>query len=154
MKKYSLLFVLVLAFIGLNAQVQPHAIGARLGGGYYGTGFEVSYQHGFGDKNRLELDLGLASKYSSSSMSIAGIYQWVWGLGEGFNWFAGPGAQMFFYKNNSLIAIGGDIGVEYDFNVNLDTPLQISLDTRPMWGFAKYDDGFGWGAALGIRYTF
>ena len=154
MKRIVLGLTIILATISANAQVEPHAIGARLGGGHYGTGFEISYQHGMGEVNRLELDLGLRSKYSRSYMGLAGIYQWVWELGEGFNWYAGPGAQLILYPDNALIGIGGSIGVEYNFNVNLDTPLLISLDTRPMWGFGNVDDGFGWGAALGIRYTF
>lgn len=155
MKKIGLIFLLTLSFsFVVNAQVEPHAIGVRLGGGNYGGGFEASYQHGLGDANRLEFDLGINSHKNSSYFSLAGTYQWVWELGEGFNWYAGPGAQFIGVKNASAIGVGGQIGVEYNFNVALETPLQISIDTRPMINFASGNNDLGWGAALGIRYTF
>ncbi len=154
--KTNLLLLVGAILIGFtaNAQVEPHAIGVRLGGGNYGGGFEASYQHGFGDANRLELDLGLNSHRSTSYFSLAAAYHWVWELGDGFNWYAGPGAQFIGVKNNAALGVGGQIGVEYNFNVNLDTPLLISIDTRPMLNFASGNSDFGWGAALGIRYLF
>ena len=155
MKKIGLIFLLT---IGLSvvtiAQVEPHAIGVRLGGGNYGGGFEASYQHGLGDANRLEFDLGINSYNSSSYFSAVGIYQWIWMIGEGFNWYAGPGAQFLGFKNNAAFGIGGQVGVEYNFNVALETPLQISIYTRPMMKFGSNTNDFGWVAALGIRYTF
>lgn len=154
MKKVFFSIIIVLSTISLNAQVESQAIGGRFGGGNYGGGFEVSYQHGLGDANRLELDLGINSHNNSSFFSLAGSYQWVWELGEGFNWYAGPGAQFLAVKNATAFGVGGQIGVEYNFNVNLDTPLLISIDTRPMMNFASGNNDFGWGAALGIRYTF
>ncbi|MCK7532726.1 MAG: hypothetical protein MZV63_17680 [Marinilabiliales bacterium] len=42
----------------MNAQVNPHAIGLRIGGNGDINGAELSYQKGFNDINRLELDLG------------------------------------------------------------------------------------------------
>lgn len=154
MKKYVILLLVFVSTLAVSAQVEPHAIGARLGGGDYGGGFEVNYQHGLGDVNRLEFGLGLNSHNKTSYMNIVGVYQWVWELGEGFNWYAGPGAHLLLISNNTVVGIGGQVGVEYNFNVNLDTPLLISLDTRPMWNFANGGNDFGWGAALGIRYTF
>ncbi len=150
--------LLGLAFISTTlisyAQVELQSIGGRFGGGNYGGGFEVSYQHGLGDANRIELDMGINSHNNSSFFSLAGTYQWVWELGEGFNWYAGPGAQFLAVKNASAFGVGGQIGVEYNFNINLDTPLLISIDTRPMMNFASGNSDLGWGAALGIRYTF
>lgn len=155
MKKIGLIFLIVMGFsFSSTAQVEPHAIGVRLGGGNYGGGFEASYQHGLGDANRLEFDLGLNSNSGVNFFSLAGMYHWVWELGEGFNWYAGPGAQFLAVKNASTIGVGGQIGVEYNFNVSLDTPLLISIDTRPMMNFASGTNNFGWGAALGIRYLF
>ncbi len=154
MKKVILLMIVVVAALNVNAQVEPQAIGVRLGGGNYGGGFEVNYQHSLGDANRLELGLGLNSHNKSSFVSIAGVYQWVWELGEGFNWYAGPGAQFLAVSNASAIGVGGQIGAEYNFNVNLDTPLNVSLDMRPMLNFASGNNDFGWAVALGVRYTF
>ena len=155
MKKVILaLITLFTVSLSSVAQVEPHAIGGRFGGGNYGGGFEISYQHGLGDANRLELDLGMNSHHGYSYFSLAGIYQWVWQLESGFNWYAGPGAQFLGLKNSSALGIGGQLGLEYNFNTSLDTPLLISIDTRPMINFASGGSDFGWAAALGIRYTF
>lgn len=149
-------------------QVNPNAIGVRLGAGGYGQGGELSYQRGFGEKNRLELDLGWRfGKYTDngigndySQIVISGIYHWVWNITEGLNWYVGPGAQLGMwnyksdiYEDGFTIAVGGQIGLEYDFNQH-GAPILLSLDSRPMWGFIGPGNGFGYGGALGIRYTF
>jgi len=155
MKKIVIAIITVFIIsVGAKAQVEPHAIGVRLGGGNYGSGFEISYQHGIGDGNRLEFDLGLNSQNKASYMSIAGIYQWVWTIEGGFNWYAGPGAQLLLVSKYTVIGIGGQIGVEYNFNPDMDVPLQIGLDARPMFNFFNGGSDLGWGAALSIRYTF
>lgn len=154
MKKIILGLTFISTVLLSNAQVEPQAIGVRFGGGNYGSGFEANYQHALGDVNRLELGVALNSNNGVSYFSAAGVYQWVWELGEGFNWYAGPGAQFLAVKNASAIGVGGQIGVEYNFNVNLDTPLLISIDTRPMMNFASGNNDFGWAAALSVRYTF
>lgn len=154
MKKYLLILFVIAGFSAdLSAQVEPHYIGIRFGGGNFGGGGEFSYMHGLGDANRLELGLGLNSLNGTSYFRVVGIYQWVWDLNEGFSWYAGPGAQFYAVSNASTVLVGGEVGVEYNFNTNLDTPLQISLDTRPMFNLGD-GDGFGWGVHLGIRYTF
>ncbi len=147
-----------------TAQVNPHAIGIRGGSGTFGNGAEISYQHGFGDANRLELDLGWRGNRNNgndySSFGLTGIYHWVWNITSGLNWYVGPGAQLGFYQNKSnnnddgiTLALGGQVGLEFDFN-ELGAPLLLSLDTRPMWGFVGGGSGFGYGGALGLRYTF
>ena len=150
-------FVVGLSFIFLGfisyAQVEPHAIGIRFGGGNFGGGAELNYLHGLGESNRLELGMGLKSLNGGSYMNIAGIYQWVFSLEEGFSWYVGPGAQMYLVKNASAILVGGEIGVEYNFNTVLEVPLQIGIDSRPMINLGD-GEGFGWGAALSVRYTF
>jgi len=149
----SIVILFALSFSGVS-QIEPHAIGGRFGGGNYGGGFEINYQHGLSDVNRLELGFGFNSHHSHSYMNLAAVYQWVFQLEEGFNWYVGPGAQFLGLKNSSAIGIGGQLGLEYNFNTNLDTPLLISIDTRPMINFASGGSDFGWAAALGIRYTF
>ena len=154
MKKIILSIITLIVFtIAGNAQVEPHAIGIRLGGGNFGNGAELNYLHGLGDANRLEVGLGLNSLNNNSYMNLVSVYQWVFNLEEGFSWYAGPGAQLLLVKNASAILVGAEIGVEYNFNTNLDTPLQIGLDTRPMFNLGD-GDNFGWGVALSIRYTF
>ena len=163
-KLLTLIFTNILAF-STNAQVNPYAIGLRLNGSYYDDGAplggEISYQHGFGDKNRLELDLGWRNHRHWSHLAVTGIYHWVWNITKGLNWYVGPGAQIGFFRDKDWygyddgigLAIGGQIGIEYDFNTH-DAPIQISLDVRPMWDFFSRYYQFGYGAALGIRYTF
>ena len=54
MKKVFLVLVAVIGFaFAANAQ---NNLGVRLGTGSYGHGAEISWQHGMGSNNRLELD--------------------------------------------------------------------------------------------------
>ncbi|MDX9932620.1 MAG: hypothetical protein RB294_08550, partial [Bacteroidales bacterium] len=76
----------------------------------------------------------------------------------GLNWYIGPGAGLGLYHWDNdddyiNIALGGQLGLEYDFNKN-GAPILLSIDIRPMWDFLGDYAGFGWGAALGVRYTF
>jgi hypothetical protein len=89
---------------------------------------------------------------------LAGIYHWDWNIVESLNWYIGPGAMVGFYHYDGYqdyvgVALGGQIGLEYDFN-SLDVPILISVDARPMWDFIGDNAGIGWGGALGVRYTF
>lgn len=158
----------LLFFIGIagfaQGQVHPHAIGARFGATNFGSGAELSYQHGMGDANRLELDLGWRGNRSRnndySRVGLSGIYHWVFDISGGFNWFVGPGAQIGIYEDRNEpendgihIGVGGQIGVEYDFNES-DVPLLLGLDIRPMFDFIGNFNGFGYGLALSLRYTF
>lgn len=164
------IFLIAIAFIGgtmlMNAQdISDNAIGLRIGDSD-GFGAEVSYQRALGSNNRLELDLGLRNGSNYDGFKLAGIYQWVWNIDGGFNWYAGPGAGLASYgykyydsndrkvKNNqTFVFIAGDIGIEYVF----DIPLMLSLDFRPELGFGDSDydnDDLGFDIALGIRYRF
>lgn len=160
--------VLIYSFLFLShsliSQVNPHAIGLRLNSdGHYG-GAEISYQHGFGDANRLELDFGGRNHKNWKHFGVFAGYHWVWNLTDGLNWYIGPGAALGFYdekfENNGweddglTLAIGGQIGLEYDFSAK--APILISFDARPLWEFWEYDDynSFGYGGAFSIRYVF
>lgn len=164
---FTTFLVLIMNF-NSSAQVNSHAIGVRLGAGVYGQGGELSYQLGLGEMNRLEFDLGWrygkyddnggGNDYSHFVLSV--IYHWDWNITEGLNWYVGPGAQlgMWNYKYSDsedgfTLAVGGQIGLEYDFNQH-GAPILLSLDTRPMWPFLGAWKRLGYGGALGIRYTF
>lgn len=175
--KKALFTLLVTALASIaNAQVHDRTLGLRLGSSNFGYGSELSYQHGLGSTNRLELDAGLRSNNHYNTLGASIIYHWVWNISGGFNWYIGPGGQVGFYNHRSnhnhgngvghnhndedfrenglIVNIGGQIGIEYDFNEH-GVPIQLSLDTRPMWGlFSTYRSGLGYGGALGIRYTF
>lgn len=161
MKKFLLIFIAVLAFQTTSqAQQDENAIGLRIGDND-GFGTEVSYQRYLNEKNRLEIDLGLRNAKDFDAYRLTGLYQWVWNIDGGFNWYAGAGggiAQVNFNDvpvgvddSDTYIYAAGDIGIEYDF----DIPLLISLDFRPEFGFSNVlDDDIGFDIAFGIRYQF
>ncbi|MFC4634577.1 hypothetical protein ACFO3O_11700 [Dokdonia ponticola] len=163
MKKTIFCFVL---FLGIAASMQAqeiskNAIGIRIGDND-GFGTEVNYQRGLGDNNRLELGLGWRSADNFDAIRFTGLYQWVWNLDGGFNWYAGVGAAVGSFDFDDRFVIGRDIeefflnaagtvGIEYNF----DIPLLLSLDFRPEIGILNdIDDDLEFDVALSIRYQF
>lgn len=163
MKKF--LLIAVLAVASLAAYAQPRAIGARLG---YGA--EFSYQHGFGESNMLELEVGVPT---FNGLEVACTYDWIdpfgatvpWNEKGEWHWYMGVGGAVAtggWKFNNGFIGACGRFGIEYDFWF----PLQLSIDFRPTLGVALAGNGnggvaaaFGYdvyagGLGLGIRYKF
>ena len=159
--RHILYIITFLLIIPVNAQVNDHALGIRFRGDDRAQGAELSYQMGLGSKNRLELDFGGRRHKNWSHFGVAAIYHWVNNITDGLNWYIGPGAAIGSYRskywnNDGLtLALGGQIGLEYDFNTE-GVPLLLSLDWRPMWGFYTYDDyyPFGYEGGLSLRYIF
>jgi hypothetical protein len=154
----SAFMLLGLAFSAQAQNISKNTLGLRLGDND-GFGGEVSYQRGLGDNNRLELDLGWRNSNDVDAIKLAGLYQWVWNIDGGFNWYAGVGggAGSWSYDapagydgddSGAVLFAAGDVGIEYNF----DFPLQLSLDVRPEIDWR--DDNFGPDIALGIRYKF
>ena len=164
MKKLLLsAFMLVgLAFSAQAQDISKNALGLRLGDND-GFGGELSYQRGLGDNNRLELDLGWRNNNNFDAFKLTGIYQRVWNIDGGFNWYAGLGGGVGSWSydgpnNNNdkdsgaFVFVAGDLGIEYNFK---EAPIQLSLDIRPELYFNSDDyreDNFGPDIALGIRY--
>lgn len=162
MKKVFLLALLAIGF-GVTSQAQTiadNALGLRFGGGD-GLGAEVSYQRALGsNNNRLELGLGWRNDSDFDAFKLAALYQWVWNLDGGFNWYAGVGGGVGSVSDNrrdrgddgAFIFAAGNIGIEYNF----DIPLLISLDFRPEFGFNDFSvtNDFSPDIALGLRYQF
>lgn len=171
--KKVILSVLMLVGLAFNAQAQDiskNALGLRLGDND-GFGGEISYQRGLSKNNRLELDLGFRNNkynndYNVNALKLTGIYQWVWNIEGGFNWYAGIGGGVgswsYDYKagNNqykdsgAFVFVAGDLGIEYNFK---EAPIQLSLDIRPEIYFNSDNyrsNNFGPDLALGIRYRF
>ena len=147
-----------IAFSGQAQKISENALGLRVGDND-GFGAEVSYQRALGSSNRVEADLGWRSSKHVDAIKLTGLYQWVWNIEGGFNWYAGVGAGLgsWRYDHNgaddsgSFAFIAGDIGIEYDF----DIPLLISLDFRPEFGGSGYyENNYGSDIALGLRYQF
>ena len=150
-----------LAYNAQGQDISKNALGLRLGNND-GFGGEVSYQRGLSKSNRLEFDLGWRNSNYVNAIKLAGLYQWVWNIDKGFNWYAGVGAGFGSWnydysgiKNNGTFLFGaGDIGVEYNFK---EVPIQLSLDLRPELYFSDSgyrDNNFGPDLGLGIRYKF
>lgn len=169
MKKLIIVLLAVFA-LGSAALAQgnseKYAIGLRLGGGYgwgigvmdnFNANVEVSAMLGVGPKlNRIELDLGWRH-WHFDCLGLYATYQWRWNIVKGLHWYVGPGAGVNFWFNayNPVsLSIGGQVGLEYNF----DFPLQLSLDIRPMIGIIDpWDNSNLWpdmSAAFGIRYRF
>lgn len=170
MKKIILsAFMLIgLAFSAQAQDISKNALGLRFGdnGGFGG---ELSYQRALSTNNRLELDLGWRNRdynnngYDDKAIKLTGLYQWVWNIDGGFNWYAGVGGGVGSYSrdyydnraydNDGVYAFAaGDIGIEYNF----DIPLLISLDFRPEVGENNgyYKNNYGSDVALALRYQF
>jgi len=160
----SAFMLLGLAFSAQAQDISKNALGLRLGDND-GFGGEISYQRGLGDNNRLELDLGWRNSKDVDAIKIVGLYQWVWNIDGGFNWYAGVGGGIGSWSYNgpgdpdpdggTFLLAAGDIGIEYNFE---EAPIQLSLDFRPeiYFGDNRKDfdnyDSFGPDIALGIRY--
>ena len=166
MKKIVLVVVAFIGFTALsNAQIiSDNALGLRLGDSD-GFGGEISYQRAVASDERLEFTLGWRDGNNFDGFKIAGLYQWVWNIDGGFNWYAGAGGGLGAYDfdsgndefdddfSDTFVFIAGDIGIEYNF----DIPLLLSLDFRPEFGFGddRFDnDDLDFDIALGIRYQF
>ena len=155
---FLLVSFIVGAVFSLNAQsISDNAIGLRLGDND-GFGGEISYQKALGNNNRLEIDLGLRDNKNYDGFKATAIYQWVWNIEGGFNWYAGVGGGIGNYsgKDNAdfsetFVFAAGDIGIEYNFT---DAPILLSLDLRPEFGFGNNFNDFGNDIALSIRYQF
>jgi hypothetical protein len=163
MKKvlFSAIMLIGLAFSTQAQEFSKNALGLRLGSSN-GFGTEISYQRGLSSNNRLEIDLGWRSDNDNvDNFKVVGLYQWVWGIEKGLNWYAGAGAglgswnydQNGYSDSGMILLLAGDIGIEYNF----DIPLQIAIDFRPelyLDSDSYREDNFGGDVALSLRYRF
>ena len=169
MKKliYSSLLLVAIAFSSQAQNISKNALGLRLGNND-GFGGEISYQRKLQKNNRLEIDLGFRNNEYADAFKLVGVYQWVWNIEGGFNWYAGIGAgigswkygdkfknkNQFYtgsYDGGTYGLLAGDLGIEYNF----DFPLQISLDFRPEFVIGTgYGRNFGGDTAIAFRYKF
>ncbi|MDV7188387.1 hypothetical protein R3X25_13930 [Lutibacter sp. TH_r2] len=159
------LLIILIAIVGsfqfTNAQeVADNAIGIRFGDNN-GIGGEISYQKKLNHENRLEVDLGYRNHDDYDAFKLTGIYQWVWNIDGGFNWYAGFGAGIgsWSYGDNFtgddddglFLNADGNVGIEYNFNI----PILISLDFRPeIELLGDYGNNTDLDLALSIRYQF
>jgi opacity protein-like surface antigen len=155
----SAIMLIGLTFTAQAQDISENALGLRFGDNN-GFGGELSYQKGLSSNNRLELDLGWRTGKEIDAFKLAGIYQWVWNIDGGFNWYAGVGGGVGSWSydnaiakdNGTFVFAAGDIGIEYNFE---EAPIQLSLDFRPEFGGnGYYENNYGSDVALAIRYRF
>ena len=162
----SAIMLMGLTFTAQAQDIAKNALGLRFGdsGGF---GAEISYQRALGSNNRLELDLGWRNRsnfnnndYDDSAIKLTGLYQWVWNIDGGFNWYAGIGGGVGSYSydnnntsyNDTFAFAAGDIGIEYSFK---QAPILVSLDFRPEFGGSGYyKNNYGSDIALAVRFKF
>ncbi|MEO8933272.1 MAG: hypothetical protein ABI295_03110 [Xanthomarina sp.] len=159
-------FLIAAAFLGFTAFIQAqeiskNAIGLRLGDSD-GFGASISYQRAVMENNRLEFNFGWTDGKNYNGAKLIGLYEWVWNIDGGFNWYAGPGAGFANYRyrdyygynhNNGFVILTGTVGIEYSF----DFPLLLSLDVRPELGFGNSyynNNDLNFDLGLGVRYQF
>lgn len=159
--------LLAAAFTGNSQVIRKNALGVRFSAGD-GMGADVSYQRQVFTNNRLEFDLGLREDDDFETVKFVGLFQWVFKIDRGFNFYAGPGigAGRWHYDrplpdeyddDGGFGVLTGVAGIEYVF----DIPLQVSFDIRPELHFGDDRDDFDDDhddlvpdVGLSVRYTF
>ncbi len=142
--KKIILTIIAAAAVAFSASAQSRAVGIRAAAT---PGAEISYQYDLGGANFVEADLG----FFKHGFYLTGVYDYLIASEDRFNFYAGPGATVGLYDDNSgfNMGIAGQLGVEYNF----DLPITFSLDWRPVWNFMY--GGFGWeGVGFAVRYRF
>lgn len=145
----------------LCAQVNSeNALGIRLGEND-GFGVEVTYQVRVSEMNRVEANVGFRDSNNYNAWKITALYEWVWYIDNGFNWYAGFGTSLGTWsagKNHKnadedglFINADGVVGIEYIF----DIPLLLSFDFRPEIELAgNFGKSTDFDLGLSIRYLF
>ena len=156
MKKLLLPVFICILFTHSYSQVNDHALGVRFG---YGGG--ISYQQGLNNLNRLEVNLGFSLGSYYSAFVLTAVYQWVFPLKGGFNWYIGPAATLGSWSvgdtytgkkdGGFFLSAGGQLGLEYNF---AELPLQISIDVIPEAGIINGYNDFYFDPAFAVRYVF
>ena len=131
MRKLILLVATFCCFIlTIHSQdISNHALGIRVGD-IVGFGGELSYQKKIGYGKRIELDLGFRQQDIVNAYKVTAIFQWVWYVENGFNWYLGAGVgagsgeyrKSVIYEDGFFANIDANIGFEYDFRA----PILIS----------------------------
>ena len=156
MKKLLAIAVALTAFVAVAA-AQPRALGVRFGSASYAAGYgaELSYQHGLGTTNFIEVDLGWSSVGGGCINGTASWDYIIAEFGGGFNFYAGPGVNLGTYgtPDGAKFAIGAlaQVGLEYQFGT---IPFNVSLDWRPTFYVVPSNFFSPSGVALSFRYRF
>ena len=160
MKRISLAILICFVAI-LSASSQPKALGLRLG-----NDCQVSYEHSIGaHADFIEADLGMQFYYGYAvGLNAAAAYNFMvaqpgWTEMGQWGFYAGPAVKAGYVWIGGYVAVGAQVGLEYEFEI----PLQLSIDIRPAVGFSVEGGNIGLYAAdailgalpcLSVRYRF
>lgn len=190
MKKIATVLIAMIC-AGAICSAQPRNVGIRAGA----TGFDASYQHSTKSSQFVEADLGVDFGFNANGhagFKATAIYNFIWARPawtQKGRWglYAGPGLSIGyvddqvshklgdgiynFYEKGFMIAVAGQVGLEYSFWF----PLNIALDIRPYFGLhvnegkisdpltgeiidrktGFYDNGLlGFAPTLSVKYSF
>lgn len=156
-----LFFILIAIFASVFvANSQPRALGLRAG-----MDCQLSYEHAVSLEDFVEADLGVEFIYGYAvGVNAAAAYNFMiaqpqWTQKGQWGFYAGPAVKAGYLWVGGYLAVGAQVGLEYNF----DFPLQVSLDIRPALGVAMEGGGcsiYGAEAILGsipclsLRYRF
>ncbi|MBR1426796.1 MAG: hypothetical protein IJ581_05025 [Paludibacteraceae bacterium] len=167
MKKVFLIACMALASLTV-ALAQPRAVGVNIG-----PWSSLSYQHGFGESNMLDVAANVILPIQSGIGAGGHVtYDWIdpfnapvpWNNVGEWHWYMGVGASGGFifplnsYQGGWYGGVAAHVGIEYDFWF----PFQLSLDWRPSLGLCDFDgkglgynyNGLWGGVQIGVRYKF
>ena len=159
MKRFLLILIAVFAS-ALVASAQPKALGLRVG-----MDCQLSYEHAVCMGDFVEADLGVEFIYGYAvGVNAAAAYNFMiaqpqWTKKGQWGFYAGPALKAGYLWVGGYLALGAQVGLEYNF----DFPLQVSLDLRPALGVAMEGGScsiYGAEAILGsipclsLRYRF
>lgn len=140
------------------AQDYKSAAGLRLG-----YPWAASYKTFISEASALEVYVGYRGWAFYNALSINGAYQIHKDIEsvDGLQWYFGGGGGVEFYsydalsESNTIIKVSGYLGLQYTF---ADTPISVTADWVPTFGFGDSLFGFSTGGfqggygGLGVRY--
>ena len=159
--KRIFLVILIAILTVLSAKSQPKSFGLR-----FGNDCQFSYEHNPGvSADFCEFDLGMQFYYGYAvGLNAAAAYNFMiaqpdWSEKGQWGFYAGPAAKLGYVWIGGYLAVGAQVGLEYEFPF----PLQLSIDIRPVVGVAldggslsiySADAILGSIPCLSVRYRF
>ena len=159
--KRIFLVILIAILTVLSAKSQPKSFGLRLG-----NDCQFSYEHNPGvSADFCEFDFGMQFYYGYAvGLNAAAAYNFMiaqpdWSEKGQWGFYAGPAVKIGYVWIGGYLAVGAQVGLEYEFPF----PLQLSIDIRPVVGVAldggslsiySADAILGSIPCLSVRYRF
>lgn len=143
--KKIVLTVLMSISIASFSQTYKSAIGAKLGYGLVG-----SYKYVFSKPHAVDVYAGFA--WYGSGLIVGASYQYHINIPDikGLSVPLGAGALFAGYKDGGVVALTGNVGLEYAFQ---DIPLSLGIEYMPAIGLTGFTTGYYPGfATLNVRY--